>query len=63
MECGFPTFNAQAKAVDFKQGKTKLRDKILTSVDTVGQIAGIPVIVQTVNAANKILWHVGSWIQ
>lgn len=49
----FPHLMLRGKAIQHKQGKTKLRDKILTSTDSVGSIAGIPVIAQTVNAANK----------
>src|SRR3990172_6504838 len=49
----FPHLMLRAKAVKFKQGKVKLRDKILSSTDAVGKLASIPVLVQTVNAANK----------
>ena len=49
----FPHLMLQAKAVKHKQGKDKLRDKVLTSTDMVGSLAGIPVIAQTVNAVNK----------
>jgi Fe-S oxidoreductase len=48
-----PHLMLRAKAVNFKQGDTKLRDKILTSTDMVGRIAGIPVVAQVVNAVNK----------
>lgn len=50
----FPHLMLRAKAVEFKQGKTKLRDKLLTSTDTVGQLAGIPVVSQIVNASSKM---------
>lgn len=50
----FPHLMLQAKAVQFKNGQQKLRDRILTSTDTVGMIAGIPVIAQSVNAINKV---------
>ncbi len=50
----FPHLMLRAKAVKFRNGKVRLRDRILTSTDAVGSIAGIPVIAQTVNAANKI---------
>ncbi len=40
----FPHLMLQAKAIDHKKGKTKLRDKILTSTDAVGSFAGIPVL-------------------
>ncbi len=49
----FPHLMLRAKAVNFKQGKTKLRDKLLTSTQAVGNLAGIPVVAQVVNAANK----------
>ncbi len=49
----FPHLMLRAKAVKHREGKTKTRDKILTSTDSVGKLAGIPVVVQAVNAANK----------
>jgi glycerol-3-phosphate dehydrogenase subunit C len=49
----FPHLMLRAKAVKFKNKKTKLRDKILTSTDTVGTLLGIPVVSQVVNAANN----------
>ena len=49
----YPHLMLRAKAVKFKKGEVKLRDKILTSTDAVGRIAGIPVIAQMVNVANK----------
>jgi len=49
----FPHLMLQAKAVKFKKGQVKTRDKILTSTDTVGSLAGIPIVVNLVNAANK----------
>ncbi len=50
----FPHLMLRAKAVKFRKGETKLRDRILTSTDAVGSLAGIPVVAQTVNAVNKI---------
>ena len=50
----FPHLMLQAKAIRFSQGKTRLRDRILTSTDAVGSIAGIPVVAQAVNAANRM---------
>ena len=50
----FPHLMLRAKAVKFKNGDVKLRDRILTSTDTVGSLAGIPVVAQVVNAVNKI---------
>ena len=49
----FPHLMLRAKAVKFKQGNTKFRDKVLTSTDAVGKLASIPVVVQTVNASNN----------
>ncbi len=49
----FPHLMLQAKAVNFKKGKTSFRDKTLTSTDAVGRFAGIPVVAQTVNAINN----------
>ena len=49
----FPHLMLRAKAVKFKKGDTKIRDRILTSTDTVGNLAGIPVVSGIVNAANK----------
>ncbi len=49
----FPHLMLRAKAVRFKKGRVRRRDRILTSTDTVGKLAGIPVVVQLVNATNK----------
>ena len=49
----FPHLMLRTKAINHKKGKTKLRDKILTSTDAVGSFAGIPVLAQTVNAVNN----------
>ena len=50
----FPHLMLRAKAVKFQKGDIKTRDRILTSTDTVGKLAGIPVVAQVVNAANKM---------
>ena len=50
----FPHLMLRAKSFHYKNRDTKLRDRILTSTDTVGRLAGIPVVAQTVNAVNKI---------
>ena len=50
----FPHLMLRAKAVKFKKGEVKIRDKILTSTDTVGRLAGIPVVARLVNSANKL---------
>jgi Fe-S oxidoreductase len=44
----------RAKAVRFAEQGASVRDKVLSSTDVVGKLAGIPVVVQTVNAANKL---------
>jgi glycerol-3-phosphate dehydrogenase subunit C len=49
----FPHLMLRAKAYKFKHGDVKSRDRVLTSTDTVGKLAGIPVVAQMVNAANK----------
>ncbi|MEE9302733.1 MAG: heterodisulfide reductase-related iron-sulfur binding cluster [Thiotrichaceae bacterium] len=49
----FPHLMLRAKAIKHKKGEIKTRDKILSATDTVGNLAGIPVISQVVNAANK----------
>ncbi len=48
----FPHLMLQSKAINYKKGKTKLRDKVLTSTDKVSSFAGIPIIAQTINAIN-----------
>ena len=49
----FPHLMLRAKALRYqKQGASK-RDRILSSTDKVGRLAGIPVVVQVVNAANR----------
>ena len=49
----FPHLMLRAKAVKFRKGEIRGRDKLLTSTDLVGSLAGIPVIAQAVNAANR----------
>jgi len=50
----FPHLMLRAKAIQFKKHGAGLRNKVLSSTDTVGKLASIPVIVNTVNAVNKI---------
>ncbi len=50
----FPHLMLRAKAVRFRKGETRWRDRVLTSTDAVGALAGIPVIAQSVNAINKV---------
>jgi glycerol-3-phosphate dehydrogenase subunit C len=49
----FPHLMLRAKAVKFRQHKTRLRDRLLTSTDNTGRLASIPIVAQTVNLANK----------
>jgi len=49
----FPHLMLRAKAVKHRSGKTRWRDEVLSSTDLVGNIAGIPVIVEVVNAVNR----------
>ncbi len=48
----FPHLMLRAKAVHYKAHGARARDRILTSNDRVGKLAGIPVVEQAVNAAN-----------
>jgi len=49
----FPHLMLRAKAVKHRAGGTRWRDKVLSSTDLVGRIAGIPVIAEAVNAVNR----------
>ena len=49
----FPHLMLRAKAIKFKQGGVKAGERFLASTDLHGQFAGIPVVVQAVNAINK----------
>ena len=49
----FPHLMLRAKAVKWKRGERRLRDRILSATDVVGRIAGIPVVAPAVNAANR----------
>src|SRR5688500_7544254 len=48
----FPHTMLRAKAIKFRQGGVKAGEKFLASTDVHGQFAGIPVVVQAVNAVN-----------
>src|SRR5574337_873947 len=50
----FPHLMLRAKAVKFRKGEVRLRDRVLTSTDALGKLAAIPVVAQTVNAANRM---------
>ncbi|HWN30096.1 MAG TPA: heterodisulfide reductase-related iron-sulfur binding cluster, partial [Burkholderiales bacterium] len=49
----FPHVMLRAKAVKYRRGEVKFRDKLLSNTDAVGKLASIPVVVQMVNAVNK----------
>jgi glycerol-3-phosphate dehydrogenase subunit C len=48
----FPHLMLRAKAKRFEEHKASIRDRVLSSTDTVGRLAGIPVIAEAVNAVN-----------
>ena len=50
----FPHVMLRAKAVQFKEHGTSFRNKMLSSTDTVGSVAGLPLVSQTVNFVNTI---------
>ena len=49
----FPHLMLRAKAVKFQNGGVRAAEKILASTDAVGKLAGIPIVVNAVNAANQ----------
>ena len=49
----FPHLMLRAKAVKFKKGEVKFRDRLLSSTDAIGKLAAIPVVAQAVNAVNS----------
>jgi len=49
----FPHLMLRAKALGYRQGRTKLRDRLITSTDRIGSFASIPIVANLVNAANK----------
>jgi Fe-S oxidoreductase len=49
----FPHLMLRAKALRYKKQGASKRDRILSATDKVGRLAGIPVVVQAVNAANR----------
>ena len=49
----FPHLMLRAKAVQFKEKGARLRDRVLTSTDTVFGMTSIPLVDVTVNALNK----------
>jgi len=49
----FPHLMLRAKAIKYAKGGVGIGEKLLASTDVHGQLAGIPVVVQAVNAANR----------
>lgn len=49
----FPHLMLQAKAVRFQKSTPRFRDRVLSSTDIVGKLAGIPVVAGIVNATNR----------
>jgi Fe-S oxidoreductase len=49
----FPHLMLRAKAIKFKKGEVHASEKFLASTDTHGSFAGIPIVVQAVNAVNR----------
>ena len=49
----FPHVMLRAKAVSYKKGDTKFRDRLITSTDMIGKVASQPVINSLINSANN----------
>ena len=49
----FPHLMLRAKAIKFRKGQVGKGEQLLASTDVHGQFAGIPVVVQLVNAVNR----------
>lgn len=49
----FPHTMLRAKAIKFRQGRVKASERFLAATDVHGSLAGIPIVVQTVNAVNR----------
>ena len=49
----FPHLMLRGKAVKYREGKVSTRDRLITSTDTVGRLAGIPVVSTMVNSSNR----------
>ena len=49
----FPHLMLRAKAIKFKSGEVRFRDRLLSSTDAIGKLAAIPVVAQSVNAVNR----------
>jgi Fe-S oxidoreductase len=50
----FPHLMLRAKAVKFRKGEVRFRDRLLSSTDAIGRLAAIPVVAQMVNAVNRM---------
>ena len=50
----FPKLMLRGKVKKFEEGKTSIRDRLLTSTDRLGKLATIPIVVQAVNKANTM---------
>jgi glycerol-3-phosphate dehydrogenase subunit C len=53
MEPRLPAPDAAREGVKFRKGEVTFRDKLLSSTDTLGKLASIPVVVQIVNKVNR----------
>src|SRR5690606_33303609 len=49
----FPHLMLRAKVKRFNEEKISFRDRMLSSTDLVGKLAGVPVVAETVNAVNS----------
>ncbi len=49
----FPHLMLRAKAIKFRKGGVSRGERLLASTDVHGQFAGIPIVVQAVNAVNR----------
>ncbi len=49
----FPHLMLRAKALKFRKGEVRFRDRLLSATDAIGKLAAIPVVAQTVNAVNR----------
>ncbi|APZ43896.1 heterodisulfide reductase-related iron-sulfur binding cluster [Acidihalobacter ferrooxydans] len=49
----FPHLMLRAKAVKYREGRTSKRDRLISSTDAIGRLAGIPVVAEAMNAANR----------
>jgi Fe-S oxidoreductase len=49
----FPHTMLRAKAIKFKKGEVGAAEQLLASTDVHGSFAGIPIVVQAINAVNK----------